>query len=159
MSIYMKFGGVDGAVTTKGFEKWIQLESCQLGVNRAISTAARGSVNREASEPNFSEVVVTKYQDVSSVKLLEDAWGGDLSTKVTIKFTTTAKNGVATFLSVELEKCGVSSFAMSAGSEGQPMESLSLNYTKITFTHTGMDSKIAGSPVRVSYNLEEMKAG
>lgn len=159
MAIYMKFGSVDGSVTTKGFEKWIELGSCQLGVSRNVTTAARGSMNREASEPSFSEVVVTKTQDTSSVKLMEDAWGGDLNTKVVIKFTTTVKNGVNTFLTYELEKCGVSSFSFSSHSEGNPMESLSLNFTKITVAHTGMDAKVGGSPVRVSYDLEQMKAG
>jgi len=159
MAIYMKFGAVNGAVTTKGFEKWIELSSCQLGVNRNIGTAARGLKNREASEPSFSEIVVTKLQDEASTKLLEDAWGGDLSTLVKIKFTTTTKNAVETYLSIELEKCGISSFSMSGHGEGAPMESLALNYAKITFAHTGTDAKIGGSPVRVSYNLEEMKGG
>ena len=35
MAIYMKFGSIDGAVTTKGFEKWIELNSFQWGVGRA----------------------------------------------------------------------------------------------------------------------------
>lgn len=157
MAIYMKFGSVNGAVTTKGFEKWIELGSCQLGVNRHIGTAARGLTNREGSEPSFSEIVVTKNQDVASTGLLQDAWGGDLGTKVEIKFTTTTKNAVETFLAIELENCGISSFSMSAHAEGIPMESLALNYTKITFAHTGSDAKIGGSPVRVSYNLTEMK--
>lgn len=159
MSIYMKFGSIDGAVTTKGFEKWIELQSCQLGVSRSIGTAARGATNREGSEPSFSEVVVSKAFDVSSVKLMEDAWGGDLSNKVQIKFTTTVKNGVNTFLAYELEKCGVSSYSFSAGAEGNPSESLALNFTKITVAHTGMDAKVSGSPVRVSYDLETMKGG
>ena len=157
MAIYMKFGSINGAVTTKGFEKWIELGSCQLGVNRSIGTAARGLKNREGSEPSFSEIVVTKNQDESSPKLLEDAWGGDLGTKVQLKFTTTTKNAVETFLSIELENCGISSYSMSSHAEGIPMESLALNYTKITFAQTASDAKVGGSPVRVAYDLTMMK--
>ena len=60
MAIYMKWDGIDGAVTTQGFEKWIELNSFQWGVGRAIGTAARGAATREASEPNVSEIVITK---------------------------------------------------------------------------------------------------
>ena len=38
-----------------------------------------------------------------------------------------------------------------------PMESLSLNFTKITKTFTGMDPGIGGSPETVGYNLALMK--
>ena len=48
MAIYMKWDGIDGAVTTQGFEKWIELSSFQWGVGRAIGTAARGAATRRS---------------------------------------------------------------------------------------------------------------
>jgi type VI secretion system secreted protein Hcp len=153
----MKFGSIDGAVTTEGFKKWIECNSFQFNVARQIGTAARGSRNREASEPHFGEVQITKYFDISSPKQIEDAWGGDLSTTVKFKFTTTAKNKVDTFLEFELKNCGVSTYLVSAGDQGNPMESYTLNYTKIEISHTGLDTKIGGSPTRVNYDLEVMK--
>lgn len=116
-------------------------------------------MNREASEPNIAEVVVTKVYDMSSFKLLEDAWGGHLDNKITIKFTTATKNGVDTFLTYELEKGGVSSYSVSGHDQAAPMESLSLNFAKISVSHTAMTSKLTGSVARVSYDLEQMKAG
>ena len=159
MSIYMKFGSIDGAVTTEGVKKWIECSSFQFSLSRQIGTAARGLQNREGSEPSFGEVVITKYFDISSPKLIQDAWGGDLSTTVKFKFTTTAKNKVDTFLEFELKNCGVSSYSVSAGDQGNPMESYALNYTKVEISHTGMDTKIGGSPTRVNYDLEAMKGG
>jgi type VI secretion system secreted protein Hcp len=154
--IYMKFGSVDGPVTTKGFEKWIECQSFQFGVGRAIGTAARGSTSREHSEPSISEVTVTKAFDTASPKLFEDAVGGHLDTKVEFKFTTTTKDGVTTFLSYELEKCGVSGYSVSSGGEAAPSENLSLNFTKIKFSYTGMGTKVSGTPVIVGYDLEKM---
>ena len=66
MAVYMNWDGIDGAVTTKGFEKWIELSSFQWGVGRAIGTAARGAATREATEPNISEIVVSKRLDKAS---------------------------------------------------------------------------------------------
>src|SRR4051812_16511188 len=156
MAIYMKFGSIKGPVTTDGFKDWIELESFHWGASRHIGTAARGSSSREHSEPNLSEVTVTKLTDVATPKLFLDSVAGKLDSKVTIKFTTTTKGKVETFLTYELENCGLSHFSMSSGGEA-PMESLSLNFTKISKTFTGHDPGISGSPETVGYDLTQMK--
>jgi len=151
----MKWDGIDGAVTTTGFEKWIELNSFQWGVGRAIGTAARGAATRDASEPNISEVVVSKRLDKSSTKLFMDAVAGDLSATVKFKFTTTTKDKVETYLAYELTNCGLSGYSVSGGGEA-PQESLSLNFTKVMFTYTERDPKVAGSPDTVGYDLLTM---
>lgn len=155
MAIYMKYGDIDGAVETDGLTKWIELHSLQWGVGRGIGSAARGSKNREGSEPSLSEITVTKSYDASSIKLFQDAVGGVLDSKVTIKLTQTVKDKVDTYLKVELEKCGLSGYSLSTGGDN-PTESMSLNFTKITLTHSAMDEKGSGTPVTAGYDLEKM---
>ena len=162
MAIYMKFGDIKGQVTTDGFKEWIELTSVQLGVNRSVSTGAGGR-GREAANPSISDLVITKEFDVASSKLLQDAVAGTFNSKVEIKMTTTTKNKVDTFLALELTDCGVSSYSTSASSHegigGPPMESLSLNFTKIMYTPSPLDTK--GTPVKgavVTYDLKQMKA-
>jgi type VI secretion system secreted protein Hcp len=157
MAIYMKYDGVKGSVTTDGFKDWIELKSFQWGMGRHIGSAARGATTRGHNEPNLGEVTVTKLMDVSSPKLFLDSCAGQLDNKVTIKFTTTTKGKVETFLTVELENTGLSNFATNSAGEA-PMESLSLNFTKICKTFTGHDPGISGSPETVCYDLEQMKA-
>jgi type VI secretion system secreted protein Hcp len=118
--------------------------------------AARGSTSREHSEPALSEVVVTKMTDVSSPKLMLESVAGKLDNKVTIKFTTTTKGKVETFLTYDLTDCGVSGYSLSSGGD-MPTESISLNFTEISKTFTGMDPDIAGSPETVGYDLTQMK--
>ena len=91
MAIYMKWDGIDGAVTTKEHEKWIELNSFQFGVGRAIGTAARGAATREASEPHISEITISKRLDKASTKLFMDAVAGDLSS--TVKFSDRLSTG------------------------------------------------------------------
>jgi type VI secretion system secreted protein Hcp len=156
MSIYMKYGSINGAVTTEGFTNWILLNSFQWGAARAIGTAARGSTSREHTEPSLSEVTVTKQTDVSSPKLLLESVAGELNNTVTLKFTTTTKGKVETFLTFELTDCGVSGYSLSSGGD-IPTESLSLNFTKISNTFIGMDPATTGSPETVGYDLTQMK--
>ncbi|HEY3912435.1 MAG TPA: type VI secretion system tube protein Hcp [Stellaceae bacterium] len=156
MALYMKYGSIKGPVTTDGFKDWIELNSFQWGVGRAIGTAARGSTSREHSEPSLSEVSVTKLTDIASPKLFLDSVAGKLDNKVTIKFTTTTKGKVETFLTYELENTGISGYSLSSGGD-MPMESLSLNFTKISETFSGLNPDISGSPETVGYDLTQMK--
>jgi type VI secretion system secreted protein Hcp len=156
MAIYMKYGSIKGSVTTEGFKDWIELHSFHLHVSRAIGTAARGSTSREHSEPSLSELRVTKVSDVATPHLFLDAVAGKLDNKVTIKFTTTARGKVETFLTYEMENTGISGYELS--SEGDmPREQLSLNYTKISKTFTGLDSSIRASPQMVGYDLAQAR--
>jgi type VI secretion system secreted protein Hcp len=157
MAIYMKYGSIKGPVTTDGFKDWIELDSFHWGASRHIGTAARGSTSREHSEPMLSEVSVTKRTDLASPKLMLDAVAGKLDSKVEIKFTTTTKGKVETFLTYKMENTGISNYVLSSGGD-MPMESLSLNFTKITNTFIGTNPGIGGSPETVGYDLTQMKA-
>jgi type VI secretion system secreted protein Hcp len=156
MAIYMKYGSIKGPVSTEGFKDWIELESFQWGAGRAIGTAARGHFSREHSEPSISEIMVTKRMDVASPKLFLDSVAGKLDSKVEIKFTTTTKGKVETFLTWKMDNTGISHYSVSSGGD-MPMESLSLNFTKITKTFTSHDPGIGGSPETVGYDLTQMK--
>jgi type VI secretion system secreted protein Hcp len=156
MPIYMKYDGVDGAVTAAGHEKWIELESCQLGVHRNVTSATGRGANREASVPAVSEIVVTKYQDCASSGLFRNSLWGE-GKKVKIDFCKTDKDKFEAFLQLELENTLVSSFSSSGhggDSNARPMESLSLNFTKITFNSIAMDaSNKTSKPDRIMWDL------
>ena len=85
-----------------------------------------------------------------------DAVAGKLDSKVEIKFTTTTKGKVETFLTYTLENTGLIGYSLSSGGD-MPVESLSLNFTKVAKTFTGMDPGISGSPETVGYDLTQMK--
>ena len=160
MPIYMNFDGVTGAVTAAGHEKWIELESCQMGVHRNVTSATGRGTNREASVPSVSEIVVTKYQDCASTGLFRASLWGE-GKKVKIDFCKTDKDKFEPYLQIELENTLVSSYSASGhGGDGhaRPMESLAMNFTKITFNATTMDNKNAtAKPDRASWDLAQGK--
>jgi type VI secretion system secreted protein Hcp len=157
MSIYMKYGSINGPITTEGYSKWIELATFHFGVGRHIASAQRTSEAREASEPTLSEITVSKNMDVASPKLFAEGVASDLTNKVTIKFTTTKVKTVTDFLSYELTDVGVSNYSVSAGAEGIPIETLTLNFTKIQMKFTSMGPGVSGSPETVGYDLTQMK--
>lgn len=157
MAIYMKFGSIAGSVTTDGFKDWIQLNSFQWGVGRGVSPPHGKEDTREGSEPSISEVVVTKRMEKSSPKLWQDAVGGDFSTKVNIKFTTTTKDKVESYLEYELTDTGLSGYSVSAGDSDAPQESLSLNFAKVTWKYGAVDAKTNIKPEVVGWDLTTQK--
>jgi len=65
--ILLKFAtAINGESTVTGHDKWINLDSVQLGVGRSI-TMVGGGGDRETSNPSFSEVTCAKSMDVASV--------------------------------------------------------------------------------------------
>ena len=161
MPIYMQFEWIEGSVTAAGHEKWIELQSCQLGVNRHVTNPTGSGANREAAVPAVSEIVVTKHQDCATTGLFREALWGE-GKKVKIDFCKTDKDKFEPYLQVELENTMISSFSVSgAGGDthDRPMESLSLNFTKLTMSSTAMDaSNKTAKPARAQWDAAAGKA-
>ncbi|NLS07986.1 type VI secretion system tube protein Hcp [Rhizobium sp. P32RR-XVIII] len=153
MAIYMKYDGIDGDVTETGHTKWIELNSFQWGVGRGIHTAVGSAAERESTAPSVSEVVVTKENDISTGKLMQEALGGHGKT-VKVEFTRTDKSKQDVFLSLELTNAMISGYSHASGAD-RPMETISLNFTKVLFKTKQMkDDATEGQPFNVTYDLE-----
>lgn len=159
MAIYLKLDGIEGDVTTEGFTKQIDILAFNFNAMRNVMSAARGAANRESSEPQLSEVSLSKYWDaVSSSKLLEYAVGGNMQKKATLTFTTTTTDKVEKFLEVIMENVAITNISTSASGQDRPMENLSFNFTKIEYTPYEIDPK--GDPKKKdvwTYDLTKMK--
>ena len=161
MPIYMHYEGIKGAVTAVGFEEWIELDTCSLGVTRSIAGGARG--NRESSTPSFSDISCSKPQDAASTGLFTASLYGEGKT-VNIAFTKTSTDGKSQqkFLELTLSNTLISAYSTS-GTGGdasqQPHEMIMLNFTKIEWKHTETDVKNkAAKPAIATWDLASGKA-
>lgn len=159
MPIYMKYGDVKGNVTSGDHKDWIELTSCQFGTGRPMTMSSGGATNREAgATPNVSEIVCSKVNDDSSQQLFNESITGEAVSTI-IHFCQTSKGGaLQTYLELTLDKCMISGYSLSSGGD-RPMESLTLNFTKITYKYTKFsgENKL-GSPATSGYDLETTKA-
>ena len=104
----------------------------------------------------MSEITVTKVTDIASTKLLNEAYQGE-GVKVTIDFCKTDKGQLEVYLTYTLEDTLISGYSISSGGD-RPMESLSLNFTKVETKDVGMGAKNeTGSPETVTYDLAQAK--
>jgi type VI secretion system secreted protein Hcp len=129
MAIFMKYGALEGEVTAKGYEKWIEINSFQWGVGRGISSGVGGASKREASAPSVSEIVVTKTMDAFSQLALKESIGGEgVQVKIDLTRTDGKGNHVA-YQKYILEGTMISGYSASSGGD-RPSESISLNFSK-----------------------------
>ncbi|HRH46779.1 MAG TPA: type VI secretion system tube protein Hcp [Pyrinomonadaceae bacterium] len=151
MPIYMKYEGVEGEAKGK-YKGWIELESCQLGVNRNINSPMGRGAEREAGAPNIGEIVITKRQDGASTKLFRESLNG-AGKKVTIVFADKDGNE---YLKLELENTMISSYNVSGyggDANSRPMESLSLNFIKVTITAKPISKDAKKNEERIQWDL------
>ncbi len=158
MSIYLEYDGIKGNVTADGYADHIAVLSVQFGVGRGISMEAGNLSNRESTRPSLSEISLTKVADNSVTAIFKESVTGSAGKKVTIKFVRTGADKVQEYMSYTLEDCIVSAYSISAESEGEPMESISLSYSKIMINYSDFDkTNKSGNPQRVGYDLETAK--
>jgi type VI secretion system secreted protein Hcp len=152
-AIFIKFpNGIAAETTQAGHEESVAATSVQWGVSRAVSTSFTSS-GRETSTPVFSELVFTKMFDSSSNDLALAAAKGKSMDEVTITFRKDTGEDQMDYLVYTLTDVLISSYSMSSGGE-TPMESISLNYTKIKGLYVKQaDDHSAGSEHEFEYNL------
>ena len=158
MAIYIEYEGIKGNVTADGYKDHIALLSAQFGVGRGISMEAGNLSNREATRPSISEVTVTKTADNSVTGLFKESVTGSAGKKVVIKFVRTGADKVQEYMDYTLENCLVSGYSISADAEGEPIETITLSFSKIMINYNDHDtSNKSASPQRVGYDLEKAK--
>ncbi len=158
MAIYIEYDGIQGNVTAEGFADHLKVSSIHMGVGRGISMEPGNMANREATKPSLSEITFTKLADNSSTSLFKESVTGSAGKLVKIKFVQTGADAVTPFMDYELEDCMVSSYSISADGESDPVETISLSYSKIMVNYHDFDKANAGkSPQRVGYDLTTAK--
>jgi len=152
MPIFMHYDGIEGNVTAKGYEKWIDCTSAQFGVGRGIASPTGRAANREASAASVSEVVVSKQMDKASPKLLEEGLIGLAGKVVKIAIVRTGKE-LTELCMYKLENTLVSGYSVSSSGD-HPSESVSLNFTKFEYSYTGSDAAGAdATKMKVGFDI------
>ena len=149
--VFLQYDGITGGPNTNHANHAL-LRSFSFGVTRAIGTGAAG---REAGSPKVSEIRISKLGDKYSVPLFHESLAGNGTRGAIIYFTNLTAAGVPfDYLEFDLKNVLVSSFSMSSGG-GQPVESLSFNFTQIT-----MKAHYPGTTQQVlTFNLLQSAVG
>ncbi len=153
MGVYMLIDGIQGDATQENHVGWLNVRSLDWQANRDIITPVGAARNREAREARLGDISFTKEMDGASAQLLQEACTGAKGKKVTIDLVRTSEGGALTYVQYKLEDALISGYSVSTGGD-TPVESISLNYTKIEMAYNPMGKD--GDPLntrRAAYDL------
>jgi type VI secretion system secreted protein Hcp len=160
---FLKIDGVPGESTDDKHKDWIEVLSFNAGVAQP-SSGARSSGGAITSErADFDDFSITKSLDKSSPKLVSSLCKGEHIKEIKLALCR-ATGDKQQYMEYKLEDCLVSSVrpgGSAGGGESLPIEEVSFNYGKITWTYTETDHK-TGKPkgdVATHWSLVENKGG
>ncbi len=157
---FMKFDSIEGESTDIQHKGSIDLESFNWGLHNTVSTAGSGRASGRAS---FEDFHFTAHSSKASPKMFIACAQGAVLKSATLS----ARRGVANeggapdFLTVKMEEVLISSYneaGTHSGTDDFPMDAVSLNFGKITFTYVtqNADGRL-GESVTESWDLRAEK--
>lgn len=162
MTIYMKIDSIDGDVTAKGYEKWIELSSIHFGVQRNINTKPGKVINRESTRPAIKEFAITKHMDKTSPLLFTESCVGKAKSQVEIHICHTGDD-ISPYMQYTLNNVLISDYFVEykenednqeQSTNDHPQENITLNFDKIEMKFTPYDEQHnAQSPIPAGYDL------
>lgn len=157
VAIYLKIGAIEGNVTAKGYEGWIQVATLHFGAERNVSMQTGNLSNRESGKPALSRIAITKIADKSVAALFQASLKGAAGQEATLAFVRTGKT-MQEFMTYKLKDCILANYAIAMQADEAPVEGIMLSYSGIEISYKDHDaSNKAGSPQRVAYDVKAAK--
>ncbi|MFL9988762.1 Hcp family type VI secretion system effector [Paraburkholderia sediminicola] len=138
-SIILDLGSdIKGECTLQGYTDKIELMSYSHNVAMQVTNDVSNS-ERTSGKPHIGEFTVTKFIDVSTPTLNEYCCAGKALASATVIVGRNAAEGdgkIMPFITYTLSNVVLSNVSVSGGAGSKPVETLSLNFTKIKWELT-----------------------
>ncbi len=154
---YMKIDSIDGECSAEGHTKEIEVLSWSHGFAQPTSSV-RASSGATVERAHHGDLSVTKYLDSATDDLLKVIWTGKQIKEITIscyRADGDDSNKPVDYLVIKMEEVILSNYSVSGGAGDLPIENLSLNYGKVTYTYKPQKESdgTAGSAQPISCDL------
>src|SRR5579871_2585958 len=135
---------IKGESKLTDYAEKIELLSYSHGVAQQI-TGDQSNTKRTSGKPNHQDFTVTKYQDLASCSLID--FCNQAKPIPTLKVTIGQNdNGKVTKIFIYgMTNALVSSISVGGGGGGKPQETVTFNYTKITWTYNAQKEEAGAS--------------
>jgi type VI secretion system secreted protein Hcp len=125
---------IKGESTLTDFTNKIEALSFSHGVAQQI-TGDQSNQKRTSGKPNHQDFTVTKYLDLATCNLIDACNTATPLPTVKIIIGQNENNKVNQYLMFTLTNALISSISMGGGGGGKPQETVTFNYTAITWTY------------------------
>lgn len=131
---------VDAGTTIKGectlpdYKDKIEALSFSHGVAQQI-TGDQSNQKRTSGKPNHQDFTITKYFDLASSSLIDQCNQAKPIATVKVIIGQNENGAVNAYLTYELTNALISSVSVGGGGGGKPQETVTFNYTAISWTY------------------------
>jgi type VI secretion system secreted protein Hcp len=132
---YLQIDGIKGESTDSEHRDWIEVLAFNQSLAQPQGTAANPTGGGAAAHTGHQDFTITKRLDVASPMLYEACATGKHIKDVTIDMMRSSLEKPVKYMVVKMEQVLISRVATS-GSGDSPTESVSFNYSKISWTYT-----------------------
>ncbi|HEY7389060.1 MAG TPA: type VI secretion system tube protein Hcp [Bryobacteraceae bacterium] len=122
----------------------IELLSYSHGVAQQI-TGDQSNTKRTSGKPNHQDFTVTKYVDLASCKLIDYCNQAKPIASVTITIGQNDNGTVIKYFTYVFTNALISSVSVGGGGGGKPQETVTFNYTKMTWTYNAQKEEAGAS--------------
>lgn len=126
--------GIKGECKLNDYGDKIEILSYSHGVMQQI-TGDQSNQKRTSGKPNHQDFTITKYVDLASCSLTDYCNQAKVIPLVKITVGQNETGNVIPFMVYELTNALISSVSVGGGGGGKPQETVSFNYTKISWAY------------------------
>lgn len=160
---FLKIKGVDGESTDDKHSNWIEILSYSHGVSQMGSGSVSSGGGRSAERCDHSDFSIVKTLDKATPKLNLYCSDGTHVPEVKVELCR-AGGAKEKYMEYKLEDVIISSVrpgGSAQGGEALPLEEVSFNYGKITWTYNELDHKTGKNKgsVEAHWDLHANKGG
>lgn len=149
---------VKGECQLTDFKDKIELLSYSHGVAQQI-TGDQSNTKRTSGKPNHQDFTVTKYVDLATSSLIDYCNQAKPFPTATITIGQNDNGTVDKYFVYVLTNALVSSVSVGGGGGGKPQETVTFNYTAITWTYKVQKSDVSDAGnASAKWNLATNKA-
>ncbi len=144
-------GDSEDAENSNAIEIFSFADGSAMPVTEGRSFAGAGT----SGIAHFNEFSFTKMTDSASVPLMKHCWEGTHFKEVKVKcYRSTGNNQRICYLEITMTGCVITSISFSASMGGLPVESIAIDYSKITYSYRDTDKATGAQkdPMHIYYD-------
>jgi type VI secretion system Hcp family effector len=134
--IFLKIDGIKGESTDADHKEWMEIESFSWGVHQPASSRVSTAGGATTARADFGDLSIVKMLDSASPLIAQASASGLHIKEVIIELMRAAGDKRVKYMEYKLSDCIISSVSVGGGGSSVPVETLSFNYAKITWTYT-----------------------
>jgi type VI secretion system secreted protein Hcp len=135
-NFFLKLDGITGESTDSAHTGQIQVLSWSHSFNQPTSPTRSSAGSGTVEQANHADFSITKYIDSATDDLLKACWTGkQIATGVFTGYRADGTGNGVNYLEIDFTNVVVSNYSISGGTGDMPVETVTLSYSKVTYTY------------------------